>query len=230
MNVKKICAVMVMVLVMTTGCASMQRVNPRFDEYWQEAKPKKVAVILPDIRLHKLMAGGMTEERADWTVKAQQNMVQEILPKLKAFEGIEVEAREDLDIDAVFGADKGMWRALTRSLIQMPNDAKRKHFDYTFGEEVAQALGEEYDALLVLSGVNYFWSAGRIAMNMMSLLVQGGGYGRDNEWLYGVLLDRQSGDVLWFNYLAMPGDMRVPKVGTKALGTLLDKFKITPKG
>lgn len=217
---------LIFTLVCLTGCTPLTyRTNASFDTYFKAKK--KVAVLMPDMKIFKLTAGGVDQYQDDWSANSAFHMEQELRKELATFDSIDFVF---LDPTALSDAqrqfvdrERSIFYTVAYSVVthtyepEMLFKHKVKAFDYTLGEELSEFnTVENVDAILFVNGRNYIWTAGRASLAFLSVAVSAftGVYipvPAGKEWLTASLVDVNSGDVLWFNYLPLPGDMRMEK-------------------
>lgn len=192
-----------------------------------------------DIKMYRLTAGGVDEYVDEWTSQAKTNAQASLDAELKSVSNL---AWANLDSESLTEEQKdflreqeGLFKAIAYSIVQhtyVPETGikeQKKNFDYTIGEEVSRVM--EFapgDTLLFYSGRNYIWTAGRVMMYLFASTV----FGQNamyivppgQEWLMVSLVDAKSGDVIWFNYKPMPGDLRNEKSHKSALRSLMKDF------
>ncbi|HBG62051.1 MAG: hypothetical protein A2Y03_06630 [Omnitrophica WOR_2 bacterium GWF2_38_59] len=218
--------ILILVLFLFTGCAPLTyRTNSAFDTYFKEKK--RVLVLSPDMKIYKLTAGGVDQYQEDWSFESNKYMKDEIKSELDSFKTIDFAY---LDTNSLGQADKqfideqkSIYYTVASSVVVHTYEPallmkhKLKDFDYTMGIELSEIKNiQDAEVILFVSGRNYIWTAGRASLAFLSgavglftgvyLPVPAG-----KELLAASLVDVKTGDILWFNYLAMPGDMRMEK-------------------
>lgn len=231
--------VSILCLVTLTGCTVVSyRKNTEFEGYFDSSKT--VVVVKPDINMYKLTAGGVDEFNAQWTAASRVLVSQRIKQELENYRSIKTAymetnnlAEDDQDI---LDQQAGMFFVVSNSIIThtyLPESSfphKIKHFNYTMGKEISalQKFGSA-DTYLFCSGRNYIWTAGRATLATFGLLV-GAATGvtiiipAGPEWIVAALVDAHTGNVIWFNYIPMPGDMREEKVVDRVIRSLFKSF------
>ena len=192
-----------------------------------------------DIKINRLTAGGVEEYLGDDTQKAKTLVMDAIRQELGVSHSVHF---TDFDIASLGESRKafvreqqGMFNAVSYSIIDhtyAPDSIfkdKLKNFDYTLGSELSQ-MAKLTDAQMVLfcSGRNYIWTAGRTALYIFASAMVGQSANAfvpvGNEYLLVSLVDMQTGDVIWFNVVFMPGDMRNKEVVQKVVKKMLKDF------
>ena len=224
-----------LVLVFFSGCATVtHRTNPRFTQYLE--KPVRVAVMPPDVKISEFTAGGMQLYKEDWSGEAKNNVIAAIkeadpqVPQLEFFFFASSALNEEDKLD--LKSQQGLLNLAAQSIIDhtyMPVTTipdKVKNFDYTLGAEFAKISQYlDADAVLYCSGRNYIWTAGRAMMYLFASAVFGGSAAAmvpvGSEYFLMSIVDVKSGDVIWFDYQQMQGDLRDPQVSKKLIGRML---------
>lgn len=232
--------IFVVILVMSqVGCAPVTyRTNSKFDGYFNEKK--KVAVVDPDMKIFRFTAGGVDQYQDDWSIRANEFMKEELIRELDTFDTIEfVHIDKNLlnDVNKGFiDQQKAVYFMVAYSVAAHLYEPatlfkhKKVNFDYTLGSELADFKHiEDVEAILFINGRNYIWTAGRSSLALLSGAVTlfTGVYipvPAGKEMLTASLVDVESGDILWFNYLAMPGDMRKHKTDRRLIKKLFRDF------
>lgn len=209
-----------------TGCAPLTyRANNEFKSYF--VQKKKVLVLSPNMKIFQLTAGGVDQYKDDWSVGSKNFMAAELKAELESFNTIDF---VQLDNNVLSESNRrfieqqnGIFYIVAHSVVthtyESPTFFKHKieNFDYTLGEELSAFKDiVDAEAILFIDGRNYIWTAGRASLAFLSGAVGlfTGVYvpvPAGKEWLTASLVDIKTGDLLWFNYLAMPGDMRMEK-------------------
>jgi hypothetical protein len=233
---------LVVILVFTLyGCSTVTyRKSPKFDTYFDQTKT--IGVVSPGIKMYKLTAGGVDEYVDEWSVQTKETILKLIKEKLHALARSEVVYMDEKNFNEsqkdLVKEQNGMFFSVAASIIDhtyLPQSRfphKLKNFDYTMGEEIGGLSSlVNADTLLFCSGRNYIWTSGRVALSIFSALVSGvsGVYvviPAGPEWIVLSLVDAKTGEVIWFNYKPMPGDMRNADVDKKIVD---DLFKDFPK-
>ena len=209
----------------------------------------KLLVMRPDVSVGLLRAGGVTEQRADWTDQARANVVAALTAQQADRGGKTlVLARRDslpgVTADTVAEIER-LNAAVDQSIalhkyfgFYLPTK-RRKGVEYTLGEDAVK-FGRQtgYDYALFLHAEDSFADTGRIALQLLGIAgcfigfcapnVGGGG-----QSAYASLVDLRSGEVVWFNVLQAGsqvagikfGDMRTPAGAAQMVDRLLGRMK-----
>jgi hypothetical protein len=194
----------------------------------------------PDVKIHSLTAGGVPELIDEWSQDSKTIIIDLIKEELGVLPLLRLSFIEEDSLstsDKLFiKEEKGLFSAVANGVVMhtyLP-ESKFKHklesFDYTLGPEVSQILDiHQCDALLFCSGSNYIWTTGRVILSIFSTLA-GAATGvyvipmPGPEWIMVSLVDVKTGDVVWFNYIPMPGDLRNKEVDRKLIKKLFSDF------
>ncbi|OGX17720.1 MAG: hypothetical protein A2Y00_04560 [Omnitrophica WOR_2 bacterium GWF2_43_52] len=232
--------VIIVSLLLLSGCATTYRTNSLFENYFDGQKQKTIAMMPPDIKIHRLTAGGVTELVDEWSDAAKKSIISLIQEEVKPFRSLALSPfKTEFLNESEVGFLKeqlGLFNAVSYSIIShtyMPESIfkhKIAHFDYTLGNEIA-TLGEfsKADAFLFCSGRNYIWTSGRVVLSTFGLLL-GAAAGvtivvpAGPEWLAVSLVDAKTGDVVWFDFIAMPGDLRKEEVDRQHIKRIFSSF------
>lgn len=198
------------------------------------AGPVRILVFRPDVRVGEQTTGGLNEPRADWTLRARDNILV-ALRKAQAERGSELilvpeqqgeRAALVADYTALFKAVADA--AFTHKLFpgnRLPT--KKNRFDWTLGSGAAQLrqLGGDYG--LFLYTYDSYGSTGRKVAQALGLLLGGGLIPSGVHIGYAGLVDLTSGDLVWINAdLQMGGDVRDPVGAEKRVAQLLEEFPL----
>ena len=209
----------------------------------------KLLVLRPDVTVGSLTTGGMVEARADWTEQARANVIAalraqqagrggklEILERRSQLKGIS--EQEVADFERLFYA-VGQSIVLHKYLGDYLPTKRGKGLDYTLGEDAVR-LGQKtgYDYALFLHAEDQVASGGRIALGVLGLAGCVVGFcapniGGATQLDYAGLVDRKTGEVVWFNVVRagseVPGikfgDIRTPEGSAQMVERLLGRMK-----
>ncbi len=197
-------------LALLAGCTTVPVVRPAPD--WTPPASALVLVVPPDSRLARLTAGGMHEEREDWSNQARSNLRDAITQTFAT-----------LGVSVVSYPDRGKvvpWRPQDASLVRLheavggailgssvlPTQRSRHpYLDYGLGD-AARHLHDDFGAdfaLFVYCAATYA-SSGRVALGVLAAI---GGVAVDTGTLTGFasLVDLRDGKVIWFTELVPRG-------------------------
>ena len=182
----------------------------------------------------------MHELRDEWSATANQSVNKVMGDYLRSFKTIEVDSfkEDNLPPEAkdFLKSQKGLFKAVAASIIahtynpESSFSQRIKGFDYTLGPDIAKLAGiDQYDALLFIAGQNYIWTSGRVAMALFAFAMQAATgiqvqIPAGPEWMIVALIDTRTGDIVWFNYIPMPGDLRNDEVNKRLAQALFKSF------
>ncbi len=223
--------------VLLAGCVTPQTAS-QIDRLETVKENPRILLMPPDIKYYLLTAGGVSEPNREWTEAAQQNF-SVALQEHAARIGTDLVT---IDTAAALSDEEEKYRrlhaAVGMTLQQnhfgmMPLPSKKmpeneRRFDWSLGPGVSK-IGEKYDAdyLLFCFYRDYQASGGRIAFAILAAYA-GVGVSTGYEGGFASLVDLKTGDVVWFNSVAVGGgEMRDPDGARKAVQGL---FKDMPTG
>jgi hypothetical protein len=184
----------------------------------------------PDIQLGELDASGLVETRADWTQAAIAHVTSAIRGEVEGRGGelVLYTAPDEGTPDAALHTQLVKLHGavgtsvLLHKIGQLPLPGKTGKFDWSLGPDV-KALHDHStaDYALFVHIRDSYSSGGRVALKIFAALlgvgVQGG-----QQIGFASLVDLQTGDVVWFNYLhSTSGDLRTAQGATDSVESLL---------
>src|SRR5690606_8731664 len=196
----------------------------------------RVLLMPMDIELSLLSAGGVAEPNAEWTAQAQQNVTATVsrILKERGAQLITYNAPTNPDPlhphvqlvklhNAVGGS---VLLHKINPVLKLPN--KAEVFDWTLGKGVRQLkneFGADYAMFLFMR--DSYTSGGRAVAMILAGVLLGVALPGGQQIVFASLVDLDSGDLVWFNYLARgDGDLRTP---VEAEETVLKLFTNLPK-
>lgn len=235
---KKLLALTMSCLILS-GCATANfRTNQKFEGFF--SSQKNVAIMPPDIKINKLSAGGVPELVDEWSDDAKGKILAILTKELSLFPSMKVSLIKDFEMQESakysLKEQQGLFRAVADSIIihtYLPESTfkhKLANFDYTLGTEISTlSSAADSDVLLFCLGTNYLWTGGRIALSIFGMLASGvtGVYVGPMpmpEYFILSLVDSKTGDVIWFDYVYAPGDLRNEEVDQKLVSRILNNF------
>jgi tetratricopeptide (TPR) repeat protein len=165
-----------------------------------------------DVELYSVSAGGAYEPKADWTEAAERHMRAALQSKAKSLGLASTELSEDKADE--FAELLRVYAAVARAISihhagSMKLPTKEDRLDWSFGDclqPLQQATGARY-ALFTWVRDSYASNERKAMMVGMALL--GVGLAGGVQTGYALLVDLQTGQVLWFNELTrVSGDLR----------------------
>jgi hypothetical protein len=235
-SLKKL-ALLVSASALLAGCATTQTAS-QIDRLETVAENPRILLMPPDIKYYLLTAGGMTEPNLEWTEAAQQNFsvaVQEYaagigtdLVTIDHTGALDDEDEKYRRLHSAVGMtlQQNHFGGMPLPTKKLPDNKRR--FDWSLGPGVS-AIGEKYDAdyLLFVFYRDYQASGGRVAFAILAGAF-GVGVGTGYEGGFASLVDLKTGDVVWFNTVAVgSGELREPNGARTAVEGL---FKDIPTG
>ncbi len=191
-------------------------------------KQVTILILRPDVKVGELTTGGVEAPNAEWTALARVNIAKALDENQKA-SGNSVKNLEEQSGEKAQIVDdyQNLFRAVsdavfTHKFVGARLPTKKDRFDWTLGPGAAKLgeLGGGNYALLLYSH-DSFGTAGRKALQAAGIMgcmvgacviVSGG-----RHFYYASLVDLQTGNLVWFNYMkGSEGDIRTPE-GAKSL-------------
>jgi hypothetical protein len=176
----RLAAALGLTALLAGGCATTKgSVNESFGSNPEQAPPRRVLLVEPDIRLHEVSAGGVVEQIDEWSRQASQNAVtslQDAVREPNLFELVAAPNLTEADKAALdqHAALYALVGGSAHGAQASPYGAWRQRaatFDYTLGPGL-QGVAEHthMDAVLFLVGTDYISSAGRRAAMVFGIL------------------------------------------------------------
>lgn len=199
----------------------------------------RLIVMQPDISVGLLTAGGVVEQREDWTDQATANVLQSLRAMHAARGGNAMIAatREESGWDVAEVTDlvrlhEAVGASITlHKYLGLALPTKKNRFDWTLGEQAVEfGRATRFDYALFLHAQDSFSSAGRVALQVAGFLscavgvcvMATGG----QQSAFASLVDLKTGQVVWFNTLASSvGDIRTAEGADKLVKALLGDMK-----
>jgi hypothetical protein len=227
-------------LISISACTTTN--NRRADNLKADAKigvGKTVVMLEADVELSELLAGGVEEPRVAWT-KAAQNNINEAIEQELQRRTIKLVPRVDA-MNAGSGENKAKLKQLELltqtvgfSIVRYQLSpyyalpTKKNGFDWGVGPNVKllkTAYGADY-AMVTLVRDSYA-SSGRKALSVLGIIAGAAvgvsvGSSTGQRFGYTLLLDLNSGKIVWANFMAsQTGDLRNLNDAKKVVQTLL---------
>jgi len=228
------------VCLLQVGCATETfRTHP--DVAAKSQHIKKILLAPPQVKAYEISAGGMSQQKDDWSAQAAGNVSQALITRLGG-SGLTVAVltpdganeQELREVQALYTAVAQSILTHTYSGNNNPNyfPEKKNQFDYSLGSLNTLLKDEGGDALLLVYGVDQFASAGKKALNVLGnitgvlaaavtgvvILPRGEG-----TVLQMALADRD-GRILWYNVRNGSSDLRDPSHCSEFVDSTLDAF------
>lgn len=233
--VRRVMPVVAILVCTLAGCATPQQQTSA--GYVPPAGSYKLIVMRPDIAVSVLTAGGLLEQREDWTLTARDH----VLASLRKQQASSGRATEIALTSAETGGDEPttielnkLHEVVGRSVLlhkftpALSLPSKKDKFDWTLGELATQFGAQSgYDYALFFYARDSFSSSGRAALQAVGALgcivglciIPSGGV----QQSFASLVDLKTGNLVWFNYLvSAAGDIRTAKGADAMVTKLLD--------
>ena len=223
--------VMLLLVSILQGCAVNNRLTPIDNLVTSGDGPPKVLLMPMDVELSILTVSGLTEPQAEWTQNAKQHMALAVRELMRSNSAELVDYPDiELTADSLENQLNKLHQAVGASMLLhgyagqgLPT--KKEHVSWTLGSE-AKTLKTQYGAdygLFIFVRDSYS-SAGRVALQVLAAIggvgVQGG-----VQAGYASLVDFETGEIVWFNFLARgTGDLRSQKAAKGSVKALLRKI------
>lgn len=252
----------VMIVILVAGCAPQFIANPQLQE--KLTSIKTVAIMPPSVRVYQLsvedkqLVDHLTAAAAQHVAKAveeklkgQSGFIFTAFPSLSALpdtsSSLEVAGLKDEleDTQALFEAvgDSVMLHAYgPEDGTPQPFREKRKNFDYSLGPDMERlAKLANADALLFVSGIDYFKTAERKSSEMMANIIMNGVggiiaapivWGRRITILNAALVDGRTGALLWYSVVRFDrrwSSLTDPRHAADMVEEVLTDFPISGK-
>ena len=216
--------------LIATGCANTSNVQ-KSATLRSDDGSVDILIMPLDVELSLLTATGLQELNAEWTENATRFMKTAIDEKLAdsnfhalSYDTPTQDPKSDLvQLEKLHEAVGGA--VMLHHFLGVNLPSKKGGFDWSLGEK-AQLLGEQNDAdyALFIYFRDSYSSAGRVALQVVALLAGAAVPGGEQQG-FASLVDLNSGDLIWFNYLrSATGDARKPETAKKTVTNLLDNF------
>ena len=226
---KKMLAAAMAIGLLTSACASTN-IKTTTQDFAAPSVETSTILLKPDVQMFSILASGILEARADWSIAAQENMQTALESALNDrasnvyFMDPDAELTEDqiqvLKLkDAVLLASKNYY------LLKNKKDV----FDLTLGPDAAVlANGTDAEFALVVSAQGSFQSAGKIAVNIAMAMI-GGTIQTGIQLATLSLVDLETGHVVWTNTATLGAGASDPRTlpgAEKVVNTLLKDFPL----
>ncbi|MEW5894950.1 MAG: hypothetical protein AB1650_04225 [Candidatus Omnitrophota bacterium] len=210
------------------GCtATTYRLHPRFKERFEQSRT--VAIIQPQMKICRLTAGGVSEFMYEWSMQSGDLASKLLSERLAGLFAKRVAFIDPLDLDGegrdFIDSQIGMFFTVSSSVVEHDFKRKKKRagredqsFRYTLGPEVSRLkeFAPDADLFLFCAAQKSIWTPGRVSMAVVNGLV-GFFMPVGSDWMALAVIDADTGDVLWFDYVNKPGDLRDQNVLDKIL-------------
>ncbi len=225
---------LIFVTLQASGCATTRSVNQFETGAAQVAKTGNVLLMPADVELYVLTATGQLQPNAEWTTNARGFIDTAVREKIASL-GYAVDAFNLTDNapDSDQIQLQKLHMAVGSSILQhslgmgaqaLPTKAGGK-FDYSLGSQARSLkLNAQSKYGLFVYFQDSYSSGGRVAAQI-GLALLGVGITGGQQAGFASLVDLDTGDVVWFNFLhSMVGDVRNQKGADSSIGKLLNEF------
>jgi hypothetical protein len=224
-------------ILLSSGCTVTQQVADT--QFRPPSGQYRVIVMQPAISVGVLTAGGMVEQRQDWTDQARANVLAALNQQQLQRGGditiaktqVEAGGNPDEVADLIFLHNVVGEAIKTHKYAGLALPTKSGKFDWTLGTEAVD-YGQQtrYDYALFVRAADSFSSGGRVALQAVAMI--GCAFGvcamptGGQQFAYASLVDLKTGQVVWFNTLASSvGDIRTAEGAKKMVDGLLSTMK-----
>ncbi len=174
---KKLMWFVLITVFFSSGCATNMRKAATYHTVIQQSKT--IAVMPPNMRLHKIMAGGNMELIDEWSETANKLMGQAIKEKFSDEFNFQLKF---IDENWLLEQDKELWReykalyhavavsAIIHGIYPAQRfSSKKENFDYTLGKNIRELSDKLNSDLLLFSyGEEFYSTGGRIASSLFT--------------------------------------------------------------
>jgi len=216
-------AAVIILAVTTSACVTAQK---KMEFNWQ-SDDRRVVLLPTDIQLSEMTAGGVEVPNADWTAKAEKHFLTSLETKLSELNAEVVESEqginqpeEQVKLLKLHGVVGGTMLLFSSLPTKQGDNAK-----WSLGP-AATTLRDRYDAdyALFVYVRDSYTSPGRVAAIIIGAAF-GVGMRGGTQVGYATLVDLNTGDVVWNNFLVRgKGDMRTLEGAAETADAILKGF------
>jgi hypothetical protein len=196
------------------GCAPTLPSN-RADLDIRVKKLRNIALLPPETKIFELSAGGVREQRDDWSASGQKNLEKAIIDNLKG-KVVDVKIlKVTNDLETEIDEVKTLYRVVMDSIYshayywqgQNPNffPDRLKNFDYSVGSVDKLLKKQNADGLILVEASDEISSAGRKALRVVQAINPFGVAGRSGNTIVKVAVVDRKGDILWDSFYFQSG-------------------------
>lgn len=225
-------------LLLLTGCVPALQSN-RAELDARARKLRNIVMLSPDTRIYELGAGGMKEQRDDWSSLGRENLEKAIIENLRG-QSVNVKIfKVTSDLENELDEVQSLYRevmegAYTHTLFwggRNPNffPERLKNFDYSVGSLEKLLKKQKADGLLLVQAEDEISTTGRKVLRVVQAINPFGMAGRYGVTIVKIALADRKGDILWdeFRYDSGGSDLRDANSTRDFVNALLKEF---PKG
>ena len=217
--------------IFLTGTVFPSEDSRKHAELLARIKQIKTVMIIPDVKMYEILAGGIKEYRDEWSSKAKENMMKAISETLR---GKQIESKtvpDDLATTEELNDIQALYKLVSLSIRLHAYDKvnlfpnKLQDFNYSVGSIDHIMTGLGIDAVLFVDAIDEISSGSRKAL-MAAGVIAGALLGVIPMQSIGShatsmgLLDR-TGTVIWYNVQSGGEDMREPEGAALTAADLL---------
>lgn len=218
-------------LIFLSGCATTASIK-QIDRLDAVGENPKILIMTPDVKYFLLTAGGVAQPHAEWTEAARRNFSNSLQAYADERNIKTITLKEEDQLTDTEIAYQKLYSAVGTSILvhhfgTMKLPTKQGSFDWSLGPKV-MAIAQKHGADYALFSYyrDYQASGGRVAFAVLAAIA-GVGVSAGQEFGFASLVDLQSGNIVWFNQVAVGvGELR-EKYGARATVDAL--FKDLPE-
>lgn len=218
-------------LASLAGCATTASIK-QIDRLDAVGENPIILIMAPDVKYFLLTAGGVAQPHAEWTEAARLNFSNSLQAYADERKLKTITLKEDDQLTDTEIAYQKLYSAVGTSILihhfgAMKLPSKQGSFDWSLGPGV-KAIAEKHGADYALFSYyrDHQASGGRVAFAVLAAIA-GVGVSAGQEFGFASLVDLQSGNIVWFNKVAVGvGELR-EKDGARATVDAL--FKDLPE-
>ena len=218
-------------LLFVFGLSACATPSLKFSDSLGAPGEDRTILLMPlDVELSTLRASGIAEPNATWTKAAKAHLDDALTEFLASRDAAFIKYNLDTvdeERSSIQSQVQKLYPAVGGSIFlhkgpaqQLYLPTKAETFDYTLGPGVRQLRkGQDARYGLFIHIRDSYATAGRIAVNLLI------GGRRAAQVGYASLVDLETGDIVWFNYLLRAtGDLREMDGARETLGVILTDF------
>lgn len=229
----------ILCLLFSGGCAA-PNYRTRPDAVNRSREIRSVALLSPDVRVYEVSAGGVSDERSEWSAQGKENTARAITEILHARGVVVKPVPAELEAMPEVRELKALFRAVLASVLshtynqgRNPNvfQDKVSNFDYSLGslDDLLRRAGA--DALIIVTGQDEVSTGGQKTLTTLGIIA-GAAAGaltgvvvmpRISGATMNLALADRDGNILWFSAEGSAGaDLRDPASAAEFSAVALD--------
>ena len=224
--------VLVALAAVASGCAiPAYRIHPDFEPRMKNVRT--VGLAAPDVKIYALTAGGVREQRNDWSEQGRKAITQAVVAYFKD-EGVPVKVLPLKETAPEMDDLQALYRAVSDSVLDHTySDTQRfpdkvSRFEYSVGSTRSILDGSGAHALVIVRAFDEISTGGRKALKVLTspLSLLTGVTPRSGYTALSIALVDASGAVLWYTIDANEGgyDLRNPDSAASFVNRALSDF------